>query len=84
MIGKDLLQILVCPEDRSPLTLAEGDLVERLNEAIAAGRLKNRSGQLVDKRLSGGLLRRDETLLYPIVDDIPRLLIDEGIPLAQL
>ena len=35
MISKQLLDILICPETRTPLTLADADLVARLNKAIA-------------------------------------------------
>ena len=57
----------------------EGELIARLNEAIAAGELRNQGGQPVDNPLDGGLIREDSTLLYPIVDGIPVLLVDEAI-----
>jgi uncharacterized protein YbaR (Trm112 family) len=81
MIDKELLDILVCPENKTRLTLADDQLVARLNEAVDAGRLNNRAGQPVTQRIDGGLVREDETLLYPIVDGIPVLLIDEAIPI---
>jgi uncharacterized protein YbaR (Trm112 family) len=84
MIHPDLLKILVCPEDHSPLTAADDALVQRLNEAIVAGRLKNRGGQVLQHRLDGALLRGDAALAYPIVDDIPMMLMDEAVPLDQL
>ncbi len=81
MIDKDLLDILVCPENRTPLHLADESLVDRLNRAVAGGTLKNRVGQPVQSPLEGGLVREDGTLLYPIIDGIPVLLTDEAIPL---
>jgi len=81
MIDKDLLKILVCPENRTPLCLADKSLVDRLNRAAAAGRLKNRVGQPVLSPLEAGLVREDGALFYPIIDGIPVLLIDEAIPL---
>ena len=78
-----LLDLLVCPEDHSPLRLASTELIARLNRAIALGTLKNRAGRTVDGRLDDGLVRADRTLLYPVVDDIPMMLIDEAIPLDQ-
>jgi uncharacterized protein YbaR (Trm112 family) len=84
MISQQLLDILVCPESRTPLSVAEGDLVERLNQAIAAGRIKSRCGQKVDRPIDGGLVRQDGTLLYPIIDGIPVMLMDEAIPLDQI
>jgi uncharacterized protein YbaR (Trm112 family) len=84
MISPDLLELLVCPENRTPLALAEAGLVARLNAAIGQRQLKNRAGQVLEMPLDGGLLRTDQQMLYPILDRIPVLLIDEGIPLDQL
>jgi uncharacterized protein YbaR (Trm112 family) len=84
VISKELLDILRCPEDRTPLTLADAELVARCNQAIAERRLKNKAGLAVERDFDGGLIRADAKILYPIIDDIPVLLIDEGIALSQL
>ena len=83
MIRSELLKILVCPENQSALTVASNELIVRVNRAIALGQLKNRADQTLARPLSGGLLRADRVVLYPIVDDIPMMLVDEGIPLDQ-
>ena len=84
MIDKKLLEILVCPERRTPLRIAEQTLLERLNRAIGAGRVKNKLGETVEEPLAGGLVSQDDVLLYPVIDEIPVLLVDEAIPLEQL
>ena len=84
MIDKELLKILVCPEDRTPLSLADDGLLARLNQAITAGKVKNQGGVAVRELLRGGLVRQDKTLLYPVIDDIPVLLTEEAIALDQL
>jgi len=78
------LAMLRCPQDRTRLRAAEPALVARLNVAIAAGRLRNQAGQRVERRIDGGLVREAADLVYPIVDQIPVMLVDEAIPLAQL
>ena len=84
MVDPKLLEILVCPENKTPVTEADAALIARINAAIEAGTLKNRAGEKVEERVDGGLIREDRTYLYPIRDDIPIMLIDEAIPLAQL
>jgi uncharacterized protein YbaR (Trm112 family) len=84
VISKELLEILVCPETRTPLSLAGEELVDRVNQAIGEGRLRNKAGETLRRPLEGGLVRADGSTLYGIVDGIPVLLIDESIELGQL
>jgi uncharacterized protein YbaR (Trm112 family) len=81
VIDPQLLAILVCPETHEPLHVADERLVARLNREAAQGRLRNRSGQSVEGLIEGGLIREDGRFLFPIVDGIPVMLIDESIPL---
>lgn len=84
MVDEELLKILVCPENKTPVRVAETDLVARINAAIGAGTLKSRGGEVVDTPIDGGLVREDGAYLYLIREDIPVMLIDEAIPLDQL
>ena len=83
MISQELLDLLQCPETKSPLRVAEEALVAKINEAIAAGKIKNRVGDTVELPLSSGLVTESGDVLYPIVDDLPIMLVDEAIPLNQ-
>jgi uncharacterized protein YbaR (Trm112 family) len=38
----------------------------------------------VSEKLDGGLLRADRKILYPVREDIPVMLIEEGIPVEGL
>jgi uncharacterized protein YbaR (Trm112 family) len=84
MIDADLLKILCCPETHQQVHLAEAAVVDKLNGQIAAGALKNRAGQAVQEKLESGLIRADGKILYPIRSNIPVMLVDEGIPLAEI
>ncbi|MCE9605123.1 MAG: hypothetical protein K8U03_09515 [Planctomycetia bacterium] len=81
MISPEFLKMLRCPEDRSALHPADAATIALLGAAITAGTLRNRGGEVVTRSFDEGLIRADGKLLYPIVDQIPILLIDEGIPL---
>ncbi len=83
MFDKQLLRMLVCPTDHTPRAPAGEQVVARVNRAIAAGQVANRAGRVLDQAIDGGLLRADKTLLYPIFDSIPLLLVDEAIPMVQ-
>lgn len=81
MIDKELLEILACPETHQPLEEADAALLETVNAKVASGAAKNRGGEAVTEALEGGLVREDGKVVYPIRDQIPVLLIDEGIEL---
>jgi len=83
-IDKELLAILCCPETKQDVALSDDALIARLNARIEKGDLKNKAGQLVTERLDGGLLRADKKILYPIREDIPVMLIEEGIPVEGI
>ena len=83
MISEELLSLLVCPENRTPVREADSALVGRLNARIAKGELRNRDDHVVTEPLDGGLVREDGAVLYPVRQDIPVMLIGESISLED-
>ena len=80
-VNPELLEILVCPETKQPVALADAELLERLALKIESGSLRNRGGDKVAKPITEGLVREDGKVLYPVDDGIPVMLIEESIEL---
>jgi uncharacterized protein len=83
-IDADLLAILCCPETKQKVSLADDALIEAVNAASSRGQLKNKGNRPVSGPIDGGLIREDREVLYPIRENIPVMLIEEGIPLGQI
>lgn len=83
MISNELVEILACPEDKSPVHRAEAALLQSLNAQIRKGELKTREGELVLDLLEEGLIRADGKVLYPVREGIPIMLINESIALES-
>ncbi len=80
-VSPDLIEILVCPETKQPVSLATSDQLEKVNLGIRDGSLRNRGGGKPENEISEGLVRDDGKILYPIDDGIPVMLIEESIEL---
>jgi len=79
MLHSDLLALLCCPETHQPLRAANTDELALANREGAV----NRAGRPIGRLTTEGLVREDGEVLYPIWDEIPCLLIEEGILLRS-
>ena len=59
------------------------ELGEERNERVQAGTLVERVDEKAAEPFDGGRIREDGKILFPIRQDIPVMLIDQGIPLGQ-
>lgn len=82
-IDPELLSLLACPDSRQPLAEAGADVLEKVNGAIQAGGFKNKGGADVEQVLEAGLVREDGSIVYPVRDGIPVLLVEEGLAVPQ-
>ena len=74
--GLEPAAILVCPKTRGPLELVElKDATRKV--LVEKYREKFRDEEPV---VTQGLYSREADLVYPIVSDIPVMLIDEALP----
>jgi len=83
-LDKKLLDIICCPVTHSPLAPMQQTQLDQLNALIAQSKIKNRGDELVAEALAEALVTRDGKLAYPVREDIPVLLEDQGIALTQL
>lgn len=83
-VDNELLELIVCPDSREKLRIADAEVIDKVNAAIRVGKARSRSGQVVEAPLDAGLIRADGRVLYPVYNDIPNLLPGDGIPLDAL
>lgn len=83
-VDKHLLEILRCPRTQRPLRLLDKAGLQAINEAIADGSVPPLAGGGVRGPWSAALLTDDGRRAYPVDDDIPVLLGDEGIDAAAI
>lgn len=83
-MDKKLLDILVCPASRQPLTVLDKAGIEAVNRAVAAGGVKRIDDSAQAEPLREALVTRDRKTVYRIDDGIPVLLAEEGIATAQV
>lgn len=80
MVHEDLIKILVCPETHQPVKPAPAAVLADLKERVRRGTLKDKGGEPVERELEEGLVREDGRIVYPVIDGIPRMLVERGIP----
>lgn len=83
-MDRKLLDLLVSPDTRQPLSLLETKGLEALNRAIEAGTVSRADGNALAQPLRQALVTRDRRQVFRLDDGIPVLLAEEAIPTAQI
>ena len=78
-MDKRLLTILRCPVTHKGLSLLKKDKLEKINAAIADGKVSSLDGTPLEAPLAAALITDDGKRVYPVNDDIPVLLESESI-----
>lgn len=74
---------LICPETHQRVAIAPAALIDQLNAQIVLGLIRSRSQRVLKATLETGLLRQDGKVIYPVIQGVAQMLIDEGIEMAQ-
>ncbi len=80
-VSPDLIEILVCPETKQPVHLANAEELASINTRVAGGDMRNRGGNKPERAFDEALIREDGQIAYPVEDGIPVMLIEESIEL---
>ena len=83
-MDKRLLTILRCPVTHKGLSLLRKDKLEKINAAIADGKVETHEGKPLDTPLAEALVTDDGKRVYPVADGIPVLLEGESIHVEQI
>jgi len=83
-ISKELLAILCCPVTKKPVQILAAERLQKLNEAIASGKIKNTDGTFVKEAVAEALITIDDQTIYRIDEGIPVMLSGQGIPANQI
>ena len=83
-MDKRLLTILRCPVTHKGLSVLKKDKLEKVNAAIAAGKLESHEGVKLVEPLVEALVTDDGKRVYPVDEGIPVLLEGESIHMEQL
>jgi uncharacterized protein YbaR (Trm112 family) len=83
-MDRKLLDLLVCPTTRQPLSLLDSRGLQAVNAAIATGGVARGDGSAQTEPLREALVTRDRKTVYRVDDGIPVLLAEEAIASAQI
>ncbi len=83
-VDKKLLEILVCPTTKVPVSLLSKDKLAILNRHIESGDVRFADGSNVTGPLQAALITEDGRTIYVIDDDIPIMLEDQAIAANQV
>ena len=81
MLEEKIIKLMVCPETKQGLSLADESLSGKINDLINANSIKNRGGAAITQPVDALLLREDGQVAYVIREGIPVMLVEDSIQL---
>ena len=83
IIEPKLLNTLVCPVTRLPVSILDDTRLGKLNELIQAGNVMSIGGEVISDPIEAGLITENGTTIYPVENNIPIMLEDRSIATIQ-
>ena len=78
-----LLNVVCCPLTHHRLKEVSAQILSDLNQKIVQQQIFNEEKKQVTETFTNGLVTEDENRFYPIVNQIPVLLVEESISLKK-
>ena len=83
-IDRKLLEILVCPITKQPVSMLNQTQLDKINQLIEQGELHTLDGAKLASPLKQALVTQNGNTIYQIDDNIPVMLEDQSIPCEQI
>ena len=83
-ISPQLLEILVCPVTKLPVSVLPADKLTKLNELIENGEVITKDGNSVTEKIEEALITNNHRTIYRVQEGIPIMLEDQAIAVDQI
>ena len=83
-IDRKLLEILVCPVTKQPVSLLSQIRLDKVNRLIEQGKLHTLDGAKLDTPLQQALITQNGNTIYQVHGDIPVMLEEQSIAGEQI
>ena len=82
-VDQGFLSLLRCPRTGAELRIAEPEELAAINESLGKGELENAAGHKPERAIEGALVSACGRWLYPVLEGIPVLLVEEAFKLGK-
>ena len=83
-INPQLLEILVCPVTKLPVSMLDSNRLEKLNRLIRDKKVANMGGEQISEEYEEALITNNNNTIYQIKNGIPIMLEDQAIDIGLI
>ena len=81
-MNREIIEILVCPATHQPLKMASKNDMAKIQKKYQESGLMRVDQKPVEEMPDSLLIRKDKQVAYLVIDQIPNLMVNEGILLT--